>query len=197
VKYPNGIKTTGNKLINYSNRGMGLEHLIDDSNTYYLENDIAIIYKKPTPITIVDASFDSHGRVITKAYFKQPSTLDYNGIYKGRYIDFDAKESKNKTSFPLQNLHEHQYIHMKNVINHGGISFLIISINNNIYYLDGKDIINFIENETRKSIPISYIEDHGYIIEQKIRPRLNYLYILDLLYFKEDMYGCKKEKDNK
>lgn len=45
---------------------------------------------------------------ITDGFFEAPSTLDYNGIYKGKYIEFDAKETKNKTSFPISNIHRHQ-----------------------------------------------------------------------------------------
>ena len=194
MNYPGKIKKDF-KLVNTSfKRGMDLEEMINMSNTYYLDNDIAIIYKKPTPIAIVDAGFDSRGRVITKAYFKEPSTLDYNGIYKGKYIDFDAKVTHNKTSFPLENLHPHQYKHMKSIIKHGGISFLIISMNGLIYYLDGNDIIDFIENNTRKSIPYSFIQDKGYIVEQKLRPSLDYLKVIDNIYFKGDLYG--KEENN-
>ena len=36
----------------YSNRGMGLENDLNQANKYYLDNNIAVIYKKPTPITI-------------------------------------------------------------------------------------------------------------------------------------------------
>ena len=144
MNYPGKIKKDFKLVTTSFKRGMDLEELINISNTYYLDNNIAIIHKKPTPIAIVDAGFDSHGRVITKAYFKEPSTLDYNGIYKGKYIDFDAKVTHNKTAFPLENLHDHQYKHMKGVIEHGGISFLIISMNDIVYYLDGNDIINFI-----------------------------------------------------
>lgn len=186
MNYPGKIKKEAKSLNSTFKRGMDLEELINISNIYYLDNDMAVIHKKPTPIAIVDASFDSHGRVITKAYFKEPSTLDYNGIYKGKYIDFDAKVTHNKTSFPLENLHEHQYKHMKSVIKHGGISFLIISMNGLIYYLDGNDIIDFIENNDRKSIPYSYIQDKGYIIEQKLRPSLDYLKVIDNIYFKGD-----------
>lgn len=185
MKYPGSIKKEYTKFTTYANRGVNLEILLNDSNRFYLDENIAIIHKKPTPITISEVKYGNKERVITKGYFRTPSTLDYNGIYKGRYLDFDAKETLNKTSFPLQNLHKHQYQHMKSVIEHGGISFLIIHINNNFFYLDGINIINFIENNSRKSIPYEYIESNGYIIEQKIRPRLDYLSIIDQLYFKE------------
>ena len=99
--------------------------------------------------------------VIKKAYFKEASTLDYNGLYKGKYIEFDAKESKNKTSFPLSNIHDHQIKHIINILRHGGIAFLIISMNDNYYLFKGEDLINFIDNEERKSIPFKVIEDKG------------------------------------
>ena len=183
MNYPSNIKKEYKKVISHSNRGMALEDLINQSNDFYLQEDIAVIYKKPTPITIVDASFDSHGRVITKAYFKEPSTLDYNGIYRGKYVDFDAKVTKSKTSFPLSNLHEHQYQHMINVLNHGGITFLIISINNKFYYLDGQDIIDFKNNYSRQSIPLDYIEEKGIEIETKIKPRLDFIKAIDKKHF--------------
>ena len=186
MNYPGKAKKEYNKYTTYGNRGMGLEELLNESNKYYLDENIAVIYKKPTPITISEVKYGTKEKMITKAFFRTPSTLDYNGVYRGKYIDYDAKETQNKTSFPLQNLHEHQYNHIKKVIEHGGISFLIIYIANNFYYLDGNDIIDFIENNTRKSIPLSYIEEKGVEIKQKIRPRLDYLSIIDDRYFKED-----------
>ena len=80
---------------------MDLEAIINEACNYYLEMDLAIIYKKPTPIGVIDVDY-KNGAVINKAYFKEPSTLDYNGIYKGKYIEFDAKESKSETSFPIK-----------------------------------------------------------------------------------------------
>ncbi|MCX4248240.1 MAG: Holliday junction resolvase RecU [Bacilli bacterium] len=186
MNYPGSIKKEYNKYTSYANRGMNLEELLNSSNEYYLLEDIAIIHKKPTPITISEVKYGEKERVITKAYFRTPSTLDYNGIYKGRYLDFDAKETNNRTSFPLQNIHSHQLSHMESVIRHGGISFLIIYMNDNVFYLDGIEILNFINTSKRKSIPYSYIEEHGYIVEKKIKPRLDYLKIIDQIYFKED-----------
>lgn len=185
MNYPGNVKKEYNKFTSYANRGMDLEDLLNQSNEFYREMDIAVIYKKPTPITISEVKYGNKERIITKAYFRTPSTLDYNGLYKGRYIDYDAKETLNRTSFPLQNLHDHQLEHMKMVIKHGGISFLIISMNGECFYLDGHKIIEFIENNQRKSIPYKYIQENGYIIEKKIKPRLDYLKIIDKIYFEE------------
>lgn len=183
MNYPGSINKSYKKLTTHANRGMDLESLINLSNEYYLNEDIAVIYKKPTPIQIVATKIINDNKLITKAFFKEPSTLDYNGIYKGKYLDFDAKVTKSKTSFPLSNIHNHQLEHMKNIIKHGGISFLIIAINDDVFYLDGHDIINFINNNDRKSIPYEYIYNKGYKVERKINPRLDYISIVESIYF--------------
>ena len=48
MNYPNKINKTYKKTISYANRGMDLENLINQINEFYLENNIAVIYKKPT-----------------------------------------------------------------------------------------------------------------------------------------------------
>ena len=57
MKYPNNIKKNYKKEINYKNRGMDLENLINEACKYYLEHNLAVIYKKPTPIGIVDVDY--------------------------------------------------------------------------------------------------------------------------------------------
>ena len=104
MKYPNSNKTyqhTATK--NTSRRGMSLENDINQSCLYYLDEGLCNIHKKPTPVTIVNVDYPSRNKAkITEAYFKVPSTTDYNGIYKGKYIDFEAKETTSKTIFPLE-----------------------------------------------------------------------------------------------
>ena len=96
---------------------MTLEEDLNDTNEYYRDRKIAVIHKKPTPVQIVQVDYPRRSAaVIKEAYFKQASTTDYNGVYKGKYIDFEAKETQNPTSFPLKNFHQHQIQHMEEVI---------------------------------------------------------------------------------
>ena len=190
MNYPGGIKVSFHKNITYGNRGMNLENELNETNQYYLVNDIAVIHKKPTPITIVDVDYHSRkDAVITKAYFKTPSTTDYNGVYKGKYIDFEAKETTSKTSFPLSNIHNHQIEHLKNVYKQGGISFLIVRFTqlNLTYYLSFESLNNFIKNNKQKSIPLNYFKENGIEIPDKYSPRVDYLNIINHLYFKGDV----------
>ncbi len=175
------------KNIGYANRGMFLEHIINDANTYYLSKDIAVIYKKPTPIKVLNVAYrSSKTTLIDKAVFSETSTLDYNGVYKGKYIEFDAKECKNSTSFPLSNIKPHQIEHIKNIMRHNGIVFLIIFMNNKFYLLKGDSLISFIDNNDRKSIPYDYIEEKGYIIKEGYMPRIDYIKAIDEAYLKEE-----------
>ena len=183
LNYPNGInKKHTNHEITFGNRGMGLESDLNSTNDYYASLDKAYIYKKPTPIKITKVDYPSRDKaVITQAFFTVPSTTDYNGIYKGKYIDFEAKETKNKTSFSLRNIHPHQIKHLRNIYNHGGIAFLIIRFTdlNETYLLMANKLVEFIENNTRESIPIKYCRDNSYLIKDSYAPRIDYLKIID------------------
>ncbi|MBR1416775.1 MAG: Holliday junction resolvase RecU [Bacilli bacterium] len=177
MNYP-GIKKEYHKYKTFANRGMDLEYLINQANEYYLSSDKAVIYKKPTPIGIKKTNY-KNGTI--DGFFQSQSTLDYNGVYKGYYLDFDAKETNLRTSFPLANIHAHQLEHIKRVINHKGIAFLIISINTEFYLLDGKILLNFISNNERKSIPYDFIKENAIKIELKASPTLDYLKAVDIL----------------
>ncbi|MDN4461874.1 Holliday junction resolvase RecU [Fructilactobacillus sanfranciscensis] len=187
IKYPNGSnyissnRSNKDRPINYGDRGMTLEQEINDSNSYYLMKDIAVIHKKPTPIQIVKVDYPRRSAaVIKEAYFKQASTTDYNGIYMGKYIDFDAKETMNKTSLPLSNFHEHQIVHMKKCVEQGGICFALVKFVrlNEIFVLNSDNLFTFwnrMKNDGRKSISKKEFENLGYKINYQINPVLPYL----------------------
>ena len=175
------ITLRNSKITFYGNRGMTLEEDINLTNEYYKEKNIALIYKKPIPIKVLKIN-ETKTR-IKDGFYEKKSTLDYSGIYKEKYIEFDAKETNNKTSFPISNIHEHQIEHIKNVIFYKGIVFLIIRFNiiNKTYLLEGEKLINFLNNTDRKSIPLDFFENNCKLIELKYRPRLDYLKSIDIL----------------
>ncbi len=195
IKYPNGQEYKKSEVskrkksnteisISSANRGMDFEKNINLSNDYYRDHDICVITKRPTPINVVKVDY-SKGAKITHAYFEEQSTTDYNGVYKSRYIDFEAKNTKNKTSFPLNNITKHQIEHLKRVIKHGGIAFFIIQFESlgKVYILDASYVIHFYEKEERKSIPLSCFEESGIEVEQSFNPRLKYIDAIEKLYF--------------
>ena len=104
-------------------RGSTLEELLNKTNEKYLENNLALIQKIPTPITPIN--IDKNTRHITLAYFDQKSTVDYIGVVQGIPVCFDAKEC-NTDTFPLQNVHEHQIKFMQEYENQDGLSFILI-----------------------------------------------------------------------
>lgn len=182
MHYPAGVRVEKKKDVYYGNRGMTLENDLNETNNYYLIHDIAVVHKKPTPITINRVDYKSRtDAIIREARFKVPSTTDYNGIYKGKYIDFEAKETKNKTSFPISNIHIHQIEHLKKITKLGGIGFIIVRFTSldETYYLSSDELISFIESKERKSIPIEYFRKYGYLIKHKLRPLVDYLEYVD------------------
>jgi recombination protein U len=176
----------------YGKRGMTFEEDINETNQYYLDQGIAVIHKKPTPIQIVNVDYPKRSAaVIKEAYFKQASTTDYNGVYKGRYIDFEAKETKQQSSFPLRNFHEHQIVHMREVMNQKGICFVLLrfSMTEEVFYLETKQLLIFwdrMNNGGRKSITKEEIINSSLSIPLGFQPRIDYIKIIDTLYHLND-----------
>lgn len=189
VNYPNKKPISNNKIVSSANRGMNFETMINQTNDFYLDNDIAVIYKKPIPIQIVSVDYKARSAAkIVEAYYKLPSTTDYNGIYKGLYVDFEAKETKSKTSFPMKNLHEHQVKHLEKVKKHGAISFIIVYfvLLGRIFFLDAKYVCDFYlrsKNE-RKSISLEEFVEFGYEIKEGYQKPVDYLKVIDQYYIK-------------
>ena len=185
MKYPTSKKTYSKPKITASNRGMSLEDDINKSNVHYLTNNVAVIYKKPTPIQIVSVDYPKRSAAkITEAYFKIPSTTDYNGIYKEKYLDFEAKECESRTSFPFSSIHPHQISHLEKVINQGAIAFIILRMSsyNKDYLIKADEFISYYKTGARKSLPYSWIETNGYEIKQKYGNPCDYLYVVDKVF---------------
>lgn len=180
VKYPTSFKTYQKPEISVKNRGETTEKWVNLANQYYLESNQAVIHKKPTPVQVVKVDYPKRSAAkISEAYYKTPSTTDYNGLYQGLYIDFDVKETQSLTSFPLTNIHPHQIHHLKAVHAHGGLAFLIIAFVrlDEHYILPFLALSKYMERSIRgrKSIAIAELREDGLKIEMGLNPTYDYL----------------------
>jgi len=186
-------KKEGNKEknIDFGRRGMSFEAQLAKTNAYYLASSIAVIHKKPTPVQIVKVDYPKRAAAtITEAYFKTPSTTDFNGIYQGVYLDFEAKETTNKTTFPLANVHKHQIEHIRAVMKQKGFAFLLVRFTtlSEVYLLVGDIIDKFwqeYEKGVRKSIKRGEFIKYGHLIPNNTYPSVDYLKIVDELIKKD------------
>jgi recombination protein U len=196
-KYPDGStrdieekKQKKSKNLTKANLGSDFEDEINESNEYYQNKNIAVIHKKPTPVQIVKVDYPARNKAkIVEAYYKTPSTTDYNGIYKEKYIDFEAKSCR-ELNFSFDRIYEHQIKHLDSIDKLGGIAFLIIEFSSidEVYILPSKLLIekyNESLNGGRKSIPYDFIKDNGVFVKRGFNPRLSYLEAVDKFYFKK------------
>lgn len=193
INYPNGkpyqavAQTSAAQSVTYGGRGMTLEQELNASNAYYRQTNQAVVYKKPTPVQIVKVDYPKRSQaVIQEAYFKTPSTTDYNGVYQGYYLDFEAKETKNKTSFPLKNFHAHQIQHFADCLAQAGICFVVmrfVTLRRLFVYPASALIACWHEASAAgpKSIPLAAISQTGFELTPKLQPMIPYLDGVDWL----------------
>ena len=156
-------------------RGSQFEEMINLSNEKYRELRMALIQKIPTPIKPVEIDDDRH---ITLAYFEQKSTVDYIGVVQTYPVCFDAKEVT-KDSFPLANIHEHQYLFMKEFEEQGGVAFLLINYlhKDKIYYMRFSELDKFYKRAKdggRKSFTFDELSE-DYFVSGQLGVPLHYL----------------------
>lgn len=190
IKYPNPSVTNKRvtNVIPNGNHGMLFEGAINTTNEYYRIHNKAIIYKKPTPIQVVKVDYPSRSAAkIVEAYYKTPSTTDYNGIYKGKYIDYEAKETIHN-SFAFKHIFPHQIKHLVDVDKMGGIAFVIIYYKkaNKVIIIDIKSFVELYndgyDNDKRKSLPLELALEIGMEVKLGYTPQIDYLDAIDKLY---------------
>ena len=70
---------------------------------------------------------------------------------------------------------------MERILEHHGVCFLIIGMNSKYYLFDGNTLIDFINNNDRKSIPYSFIVENSFEIKYNYLKGLDYIEALDRL----------------
>lgn len=162
---------------NHGLRGSQLEEMINLTIETYRKHNLALIQKIPTPITPM--KIDSKKGQITLAYFEKKSTVDYIGVVQEIPVCFDAKECAENT-FPISNIHEHQYKFMKDFDAQGGAAFLLILFKEEkkVYYMTFQELTKFWK---RKKVSFNINElNEEYFMDVKNKIRCDFLPKLQL-----------------
>ncbi|MEZ0180092.1 Holliday junction resolvase RecU ['Camptotheca acuminata' phytoplasma] len=180
--YPFFKKKEEKKILNKSGLGNTLEKDIILTNAFYKEQNIALVFKNEISIQVVKTNYPSRQKAkITEAYYHINSLPDYQGIYRGKYICFDVKETNHKTSFSLKNIPQHQINNLEQIKKFKGIAFFIINFKqyDKYFYLPIDFLTDYIANNKKKSINYKIFVEKLYQIPFSYRPRLDYIKIIN------------------
>ena len=145
---------TETKKRNSNKEGKEWEDMLTPQFNKYRKTGEMYCIKIPTEMVLL-----RKGKNIVSAFPKSRSeALDYLGILKdGRCISFEAKSTTNKTSFPLSQIKPYQFELHKEIRQYTKEVFYIIRFKTlgRYFLVTSDEIDSFIENNERKSIPIS------------------------------------------
>ena len=79
------------------NRGMLLETIINQTNSFYIINNICLIHKKNLDIKFSSVVLKDKKLVAKDAKITNKSTVDYYGLWKGKFLAFEAKSTEDKS----------------------------------------------------------------------------------------------------
>jgi recombination protein U len=165
-------------MTRYANRGQYLEEWIEQANRLYFIKNKAVINKIPTPWKI-QRKYSPYTKTyqIYNAYPEAKSTVDFGGTASFQSIWFDVKSTKNKTSFPLSNIHKHQIEYLEKVADQGGKAFFLIysEIRKKTWLLWIDQLFAFTGETKRKSIPFEWLETNCETVPKSNGIILDYL----------------------
>ncbi|MFB6730606.1 Holliday junction resolvase RecU [Bacillus mobilis] len=163
------------------NRGMAFEKLINLSNEMYQREGVALINKRATPVKVLKST---GGRVLS-GFYEAKSTVDYDGVYKGRAVAFEAKSTQSLTRFDLSNIAQHQLDYLEKAEKMGAVCFFLIEFSRDklVFVVPLSVIQSYVrmsqQPKGKKSIPRADFDIYGYLVEQTERAPVDYLQYVD------------------
>jgi recombination protein U len=166
--------------VSQANRGQAFEDLINFANNQYRTQQIALIHKRPTPIK----ALKTKGSRILSGVYESKSTVDYDGVYQGKALYFEAKSTREKTRFDLSNVSQHQIIHLEEAEKNGAVCFFLIEFAalHEIYFLPFPTVRHYLLNAANggaKSIPYDDFKFYAWEVTKTKRALLDYLVHVD------------------
>lgn len=162
--------------------GLAFEERIKVSCEVYRKRGMALIHKIPTPWSV---SYDKAYKKVLSAYPQDKSSVDFEGIWQGKSIAFEAKSTTQSKRFDLRKVQDHQMEYLTIHQQQGGISFFLVEFSKlgEVYFISYKNMKSWMkasENGGRKSIPYNWIQTNCEIIMPG-RVTLDFLKVLERL----------------
>ena len=114
---------------NHANRGMKLEKLINDANTFYQKEGVAVITKIPTEFIPI-----RRGGSVVSAKVAHKSVCDYIGVFEGIPVAIEAKSTKQKR-ISYDEVQPHQEKFLDDWVESGGRAFVLVAFNMERFFL--------------------------------------------------------------
>jgi recombination protein U len=162
------------------NTGAVFEETLKNSCEYYKYRGIALIHKIPTPWSV---TYDKKSFKVKNAYPQEKSSVDFEGVWHGRSIAFEAKSTRERKRFDLKNIQQHQIDYLLQHQDQGGISFLLVEFSNlgetYLIFVDQfNDWVQLAKNGGRRSIPYDWIQMNCCIVVPERAP-LDFIRVLE------------------
>ena len=144
-----------------TNKGMFIECLVEKTISFFNENKIGCFEKRHLPIAVCSIN---KNKVIGK--LKQKSTVDFCGIYLGKHIEFETKQT-DKDYFNFNLFKEHQIKYLIDTSLMGGISFVIIHFfkMDKSFAISIDDLIKLKDKFQFKNISYEYFKKNYFCLE--------------------------------
>ena len=111
----------GVRINGHANRGRALELMIDWQNRQYRAHGVALIHKVPTEWLPLR---DGAGQ-IRSAKVERQAAVDFLGVYRGKAIAFDAKQTSERR-VRWDRVEPHQADFLTDWERRGGLSFILV-----------------------------------------------------------------------
>lgn len=167
-------KKKTNSKDGHRNRGLKWEKVINDKLLEYRDQGLCFIQKIPTEFTIIR----NGARIVSAFPKKQTESVDMIGSKQFLPVALELKETKNKTSFPLNNIEPHQINFFDNWCGKQGVGYYFIRFItlDRMFFIDAiilnKEIHNRESKETQergdKSLTLDWFEQNGVEIGQDL-----------------------------
>ena len=157
------------KKVSHANRGLKFEEKIEQQCMKYLINGQAVIHKVPTEWKVLRKYNPAKKRseIFNAFPVSESKFVDFIGISKGLPIAIEAKETKELTRFPFDNIKETQLEFFKNWNKNDGKGFYLIrfSSHDKIFLVECEKMQNCINTIGRKSAPYDWFLENTTEIE--------------------------------